>query len=318
MQSFDQSLKYLLHHAPADFIRFGSDDPRVRVIEPVPTVLPSRGRDVDGAYLIALGGAPENDAELRDEHKRVAHVELHRRHQSLDALGADVAEAQVRLNRREKKLVISHVWDLYGDTSAPLLEKRTHQYGEDSGPCVYRRVNLRALGWAELLAQAPPSLWPLVALTRDGASEPAIEETRDAIEARTPWTQADRSDHLAVLWFVAEAEGVSARLMQEYLTKERLMESQLYKEIFGDGKAEGKAEGRAEGKAEGILAVLATRDISVSDAIRERILSCTDGATLDAWIRRAAVASTAAGVVRATTPPRVGRARKPATRGRER
>ena len=31
-------------------------DTNVPVIEPVPTVLPSRGRDVNGAYLIALGG----------------------------------------------------------------------------------------------------------------------------------------------------------------------------------------------------------------------------------------------------------------------
>ncbi len=225
MESFDQSLKYLLHHAPADFIRFGSGDPRVRVIAPVPTVLPSRGRDVDGAYLIAVGDAPARDEDLADEHKRVAHVELHRRHQSLDALGADVAEAQLRLHLREKKRVVSHVWDLYGDAGAPLLEKRAYTYGEDGSACVYRRVNLRALGWGELLARAPPSLWPLVALTRDGAGEAAIGEARDAIEARAGWTQAARSDHLAVLWFVAEAEGVPAGLMREYLSKERLMEA---------------------------------------------------------------------------------------------
>jgi hypothetical protein len=66
--------------------------------------------------------------------------------------------------------------------------------------------------------------------------------------------------------------------------------------------AEGKVEGRAEGKAEGILAVLAARGIPVSDATRERILSCSDIATLDVWIRRAAVASTAAAVVRSKAP----------------
>ena len=37
------------------------------------------GRDVDGAYLIALGGGAAQGADVRDEHKRVAHVELHRR-----------------------------------------------------------------------------------------------------------------------------------------------------------------------------------------------------------------------------------------------
>jgi hypothetical protein len=65
MESFDPSLKFL-HRAPADFIQFASGDTNVRVLEPVPTVLPSRGRDVDGAYLIALGGATAQGAEVRE------------------------------------------------------------------------------------------------------------------------------------------------------------------------------------------------------------------------------------------------------------
>jgi hypothetical protein len=300
MKTFDQSLKYLLHHAPGDFLRFGSGDPRVRVLGSLPTVLPSRGRDVDGAYLIALGGAPDNDEDLKDEHKRIGHIELHRRHQSLEELAIDVGEAQLRLHRREKRRVISYVWDLYGDTSAPLHDMRSHQYGEDGSICYYRRVNLRALGWGELLTQAPPSLWPLVALTRDGADKGVIEQTRDAIDTRTSWSRAERDDHLAVLWFVAEAEGVPARLLREYLSKERLVESELYKEIFGEGEARGKAEG----KAEDILAVLSARGITASDAVRERILGCTDVPTLDVWLRRAVVAPTAAAVVRAKAPPR--------------
>ena len=57
--------------------------------------------------------------------------------------------------------------------------------------------------------------------------------------------------------------------------------------------AEGKAKGKAEGKAEGILAVVAARQLSLSDKQRHLILSCTDLAQLDRWIARAAVASTA-------------------------
>ena len=83
------------------------------------------------------------------------------------------------------------------------------------------------------------------------------------------------------------------------------MESTLYQEIFG--------EGEARSKADDILAVLATRGIAVSDAVRERILSCTDIPTLKAWVQRAVVATTAAGVVRAKTPPRPAR---PAARRR--
>jgi hypothetical protein len=104
-----------------------------------------------------------------------------------------------------------------------------------------------------------------------------------------------------------------ARLIQEYLSEERMMESELYKSIFGKGKAAGQVEGRAKD----ILAVLAARGISVSDTVRDRILACTDIPTLDAWVRRAAVASTAAVVVRATTPPRVPVPRRAPKRARK-
>jgi predicted transposase YdaD len=96
--------------------------------------------------------------------------------------------------------------------------------------------------------------------------------------------------------------------MRAVVTKERLMESELYREIFG----EGKAKGEARGEARGILNVLAARRIPVSDTIRERILACTDIATLDVWMRRAATAATAASVVRAARPavPSAGRTRR--------
>jgi hypothetical protein len=81
--------------------------------------------------------------------------------------------------------------------------------------------------------------------------------------------------------------------------------------------AAGLAAGEAKGKAHDILAVLAARGVSVSDTIRARILGCTDIPTLDVWIQRAAVASTAASVVRSTTPPRLP-ARRAAARARKR
>jgi hypothetical protein len=181
-------------------------------------------------------------------------------------------------------------------------------FGADGSACVYQRINLRALSAAELLATAPPTLWSLVALTRDGASAPAIELARDAIEGNTGWSSTERADNLAVLRFVAGAEGVPRRLLEAAISKERLMESELYLECV------------ARGKAEGILAVLEARGLPVSDAIRTRVLSCEDPATLDAWIRRAAVARSAAGAVRSTKPlpvrTRAGRARGPARRAR--
>jgi hypothetical protein len=304
MQSFDQSLKHLLQHAPADFIGFGFGDPRVRVLHPVPSVLPARGRDIDGAYLVALGDTPEG-AEIPGDQQRLVHVELHRRHQSARELGVDIAEAQARLFRREDKLVVSHLWDLYGDPDAPVRLEQRFPFGADGSTCVYQRINLRGMSAGELFARAPPTLWTLVALTRDGGASPVIERARDAIDGHVAWAPEDRADHLAVLWFVAEAEGVPGRLMRAAITKERLMESELYREIFGEGEAAGEARGEARGEAKSILAVLEARGIPVSDTLRARILGCTDSATLHVWIRRAAVVSTAAAVVRARASARL-------------
>jgi hypothetical protein len=124
------------------------------------------------------------------------------------------------------------VWDLYGSQDEPVLQSRTLRFG--AGPdsacsqCVYQRVNLRGLGWQDLLAGAPATLWPLVPLTRDGASEVAVLHVRDAIEARAGLTGAERADHLAVLWFVAEAEGLPVEMVRSWISEGRLMESTLY------------------------------------------------------------------------------------------
>ncbi len=88
------------------------------------------------------------------------------------------------------------------------------------------------------------------------------------------------------------------------------MEGELYKWIFD--------RGRTKARVESILTVLETRGIAVSDTIRARILACTDMPTLEAWLQRAAVLSTAAAVVRGKTPPRVPPPQRPAPRARKR
>jgi ribosomal protein L12E/L44/L45/RPP1/RPP2 len=80
-----------------------------------------------------------------------------------------------------------------------------------------------------------------------------------------------------------------------------------------EGKARGVAEGKARGVAEGILIVLKARGVPVNEAIRRRVLACTNLRTLDAWLRRASVAETAAAVVGLKAPPRA-----PARRGKPR
>jgi hypothetical protein len=78
----------------------------------------------------------------------VVHIEFHRRHQALEDLAIDVAEAQLRLFRRERLPVVSQVWDLYGRDDDPVLSERETLLGpmEPCSRLVYRRVNLR--GWA--------------------------------------------------------------------------------------------------------------------------------------------------------------------------
>jgi hypothetical protein len=97
----------------------------------------------------------------------------------------------------------------------------------------------------------------------------------------------------------------------------RIMEHREYRsELFRGIFQKGQAEGEAKGKAKDILTVLTAREIPVSEALRERILSCTDIDTLDVWLRRAAVTSTAAAVVRSRAP-KSPRARQPRRRTRD-
>ncbi|HEY0813631.1 MAG TPA: hypothetical protein VGE11_10155, partial [Pseudonocardia sp.] len=50
------------------------------------------------------------------------------------------------------------------------------------------------------------------------------------------------------------------------------------------------AEGVAEATAEAVLQVLAARGLPVPDAVRERVLGCTDVDQLNEWLVRAVTA----------------------------
>jgi hypothetical protein len=67
---------------------------------------------------------------------------------------------------------------------------------------------------------------------------------------------------------------------------EELMSS-WSEEYFEKGRQKGRVEGRAEGRAEDVLRVLAVRGVRVDPKSRQRILSCTDLATLGLWLERA-------------------------------
>lgn len=57
--------------------------------------------------------------------------------------------------------------------------------------------------------------------------------------------------------------------------------------VYLEGKAQGEAEGEAKGEAKMILRVLEVRGVPVSDALRERVTTCTDLDLLDTWATRA-------------------------------
>lgn len=275
MESFDESLKYLLHEEPADFLRFGFADPNIEIVAPSETDLPSRGRDVDGSYLV-----------LRHGQKMVAHIEFHRRHQGLEELAIDVAEAQIRLYRRERCEVVSHVWDLYGERTQPLMRPCMFRFGPGL-QSEYTRINLRAMEWQQLLARAPATFWPLVPLTRDGATEIAVKAARDAIVTHEGENSRRRADFLAILWFVAEAEDVPTEVVKQFIKEAQLMESALFKSIFAQGEARGEARGVALGAAQaraGTIHRLLVRWLgTVDENVRQHVASFPNQKFVDAW-----------------------------------
>jgi len=283
MKSLDHSLKYLIEQTPEDFIRFGAGNPSIQVVGPLPVALPARGRDVDAGYQATVDGIAA-----------VVHVEFHRRHQSLLELAIDVAEAQIRFFRRERLPVLSHVWDLYGSVDDPLLEDHTLKFGLQTGTSsVYRRINLKAIRARTLLEQAPPSLWPLVPLTRDGASVKIVGLAYEAIEARSEASSSIRADHMAVLWFMADAEGVPLSALKAFFSTERLMESALYRDIYQSGEQAGELRGDAKRQAETIVRILALRTGTVDPAVRERVYVQTIVELLDVWYNEALRITTA-------------------------
>lgn len=278
MKSFDDSLKHLVHQHPEAFIGFGLGDLPVTVLKPLPVALAARSREVDDAYLVEVDGE-----------QRVVHLEYDRRNQGERELSLDVAEAQVRLYRREGIEVLTQVWDLYGTRRGKLLEDRVLQYGPGCRS-TYRRVNLRAVGFRDLLDRGAAALWPLVPLTADGVTNEAVLGARDAILRRTDVSSAQRADHLAVLHFLSVAEGFPMQLLLEYISKMTLMESPLYREIFHDGEIQGKAEF--------LLQVLMNRVGKLDPAVKEIIRGQRDTDLLSAWFAEAIMAPDAEAALR--------------------
>jgi hypothetical protein len=113
------------------------------------------------------------------------------------------------------------------------------------------------------------------------------------------------TEHLGVvirylLWIgdqsVQEATG---RVLHSVLDEQRAEE--LMRSYGEELMKRGRQQGLARGRAETLLRLLAARGLHVDDANRQRILDCTDVATLDRWFDQALHATTLSEVLDGVT-----------------
>jgi predicted transposase YdaD len=120
---------------------------------------------------------------------------------------------------------------------------------------------------------------------------------------------AEGAEHLVVviryLVWVGDAavHAAARRVLHSVLDEQRAEElmgswaEEMIERGVQKGLALGRQEGRVEGRAEYILRMLTARGVHVDEAARQRILTCTDVATLDRWFDRALNATTLSDVL---------------------
>ncbi len=105
--------------------------------------------------------------------------------------------------------------------------------------------------------------------------------------------KASRRAAEQVLHSVMDAQRVE-ELMRSY--GEQLVERGIRRGL-AQGREQGLAEGRLRGRAESLLRILGARGVQVGEEAQQRILTCTDLATLDRWFDRALNATCLADVL---------------------
>ncbi|HEX8823716.1 MAG TPA: transposase, partial [Archangium sp.] len=144
---------------------------------------------------------------------------------------------------------------------------------------------------AELARRLPDwtALFAQVQATPDG-SEHLVVVIRYLIWVGDEVTQQAARQ---VLHSVMDAQRTEA-LMRSY--GEELIE-QGRQQGLARGREEGREEGLTRGRAEDILRILTARGVDVGEEARQRILTCTDVATLDRWFDRSLTATTLSDVL---------------------
>lgn len=131
-------------------------------------------------------------------------------------------------------------------------------------------------------------LWMIFAPLAVDASGEKMGKVIGQLRAQT--SRREFEELAVAMTMLADADKRGRCLREQivaFLPEEVVVESWIFKQGVERGRGQGKAEGKAEGKADAVIKVLAARRIRVSKGSRERILRCTDPATLDRWLERA-------------------------------
>ncbi|MFC4910612.1 hypothetical protein [Actinomadura gamaensis] len=121
------------------------------------------------------------------------------------------------------------------------------------------------------------------------ASGPKGREVFDAMFTAVTERVEDEQNRRSYIDNVVALQPDDVRAMLEELVKTRHDEPKT--ELFKSWKAEGKSEGKVEESQRLLLALLDTRGLRIDDTRRELVEGCEDREQLEAWFRRAAVAS---------------------------
>lgn len=266
-------------------------------------------RRVDRAYLVGSRKAPRSfalaEVQLDIDHDKrfswALYVELCRSRYRCEG-GLVVLTFSERVRRWIEEVVVPST----GAHGSSRQMKPAVLAVDTIAPDLLLRSDMPYLAQLAVAAHAHTLDAPVIA-------ERAVALTLDRLPTHLASEQLD-----AILGMV---DGALRKHLEERIMEGREYKSELFQGIYDKGEATGEAKGKAEGKAESILLVLSARGIPISDALQQKVLACTSVETLDLWLRRAAVASTAAAVVRAEpakrSPAPRGSAKRPASRPRK-
>ncbi len=166
---------------------------------------------------------------------------------------------------------------------------------------VPRVVCLRRADAEALLATGRPELalfaaWAVHAQRSDAAAR----LVRRAIVSTRALPDAALRDSLVRGMINMVSDELRVKLREMLMDFSKVTEGPLMRDLREEferrGTVKGKLEGELEGEARALLRVIERRGIVVDEETRVRVLSCTDVATLDTWLDRAATATTAAEV----------------------